>query len=256
MMKKLSYTMAFIACALCGFAETNTTAFAMKITAGTQTYPVVFEDTSLSQAECRMILADYQAMLDMMKPEGVIPIKKESFGDGSRTFVSTKQFKMEGIYAACPVEFQQWVGLISSDHTGREVVLIPSKLSDAYRKVFALETKYPGMLEALQEFVGMMQNLKEAKIQSVEDVAYLSLLAQTSDDPMAVEVRSHFKNWTPEQFVKEYSRKQYKPCSLLWIKEMDGEIVSKIHPLYYEGTLWINHGNLMFRDGKWRILVL
>ncbi|HHX98235.1 MAG TPA: hypothetical protein P5169_04315 [Kiritimatiellia bacterium] len=216
---------------------------------------VVFEDTSLTQLEQRCILQDYQVLIGHLEIEGSRQIGKErqttleqKAGNlfPSRVLVHKKGRKK------LPDGYENDFGLIATGEGGAEHLVIPRRLSAAYRQAFRLRDENKDAFSRLSKFIQFMNHLESEAMPSMDALLYLHGRAK--------EYRDKLQEKTAEDFIRDYGKYTYAMPSILTVVKGKGELQNALTtemPIVDKETgSRIGELPLVYHDERWKIVII
>lgn len=218
-------------------------------------FRVLFEDQNLDQETRRVVLDDLREVFGHLPMyEARIPNKPSSFKLHGRTVAVTKMIDFVGGHRARPKELQDRFGFIVTI-ADIDYLVIPTALSDAYKKALAFIEKNHAAYTELQNFEKFMNNLKPDAIPDWDNLFYV--------------LPKDAHEWTEK--VKEGDRKliaekcgnwRYHISSLfnfrqgcMDIPSVDKELLSSLWIFKTTGKFF-HKIPIIFHKGRWKMLLI
>jgi len=209
--------------------------------------PVFFQEQSLSEEKKKTILQDYRQILTGLEAQKAYYSIIQVYGQGDNAIRATKKLKYSASYIKIPDGFEDEFGIVFTSKNGQEQILIPQKLSDAYKDAIRLKLTYQASYDAFPDFIQLMNHLTAEKLPPVRDILYLHGEAQKLADEAV--------DKTPQDFIEGYGRHRYAPGSLLELTEKDGRLMASMYVMDKGSGKRVGEMPIIYDAGRWKIYV-
>ncbi len=216
---------------------------------------VVFEDSSLTQSEKESILQDYQLLVGHLEPDGSRKIEEErrttlKTGAGnlslSRALVCKKGRKK------LPDGYENEFGLLAVGESGDEYLVIPRRLSTAYKHALRQRSENEEAFSSLPQFVQFMNNLPSDYIPPIDTLLYLQGTAK--------KYREYLKGKNATDFIHDYGKYAYAMPSILTVSKGIGELqntfITEMPIIDKKTGARIGELPLVYHGDRWKILII
>lgn len=220
-----------------------------------KTYPLVFEDSTVHGREAKRMAADYT---EMATREGTWTCGIEHVETNG--FILQKVLQVYSLpmsvslirHLTPPQRISEWAnqpaGWIATDKNGREFVIIPRALSDAYRQSFALLEKHAEAWRALPIFLREMNEMTPEKWLA-SGLKAGDVLCPEEGDPNGA---SYLNESQLSSIADWFGETRFEPASLLTVGELDGKLGLII---LMDGPRTLNGWAFVFDAGRWKMFI-
>ncbi len=234
-----------------GVSATKVTAISGKLHAGGREWSLGISDSSVPN-EARMVIARDLNLIFGHLPVTVIdklPFPIDGQLNGKKVQL-THSVRLEGGARKGPKELREEPFMCLVDGKEENGIYIPKEVTDAYLQAIERSRKYNEAYDKLRQMLEALNHLEERPIANVKD-----LFLPTDDNKSVAAGQAQIDD---AAFASAWANFKFREPSLLQVTETRGTPLEKFGVLaaqIYEGTNLNDFFPLIYRNGRWQILV-